>query len=217
MDTKVFDIPKAYMSSLTANNIKVRLVANALGIKIDYHEIKLHQGEQFSDKFRAINSEAKTPAIVDGLHTLSESNAILYYLANKHQSSLWPEELDTQSQVIKILLSQSELCHAAGVLAHRRIVLPQWGNHSAAVSEDLIEAFHDELLKLESLLEKQLFVACDSLTIADLCIASFFVFYKESNMPIDNYITTLDWLARLEDLSWFSKTKSELASILGKG
>ena len=45
--------------------------------------INARKGEQHTPEFRAINPNAKTPAIVDGETAIFDSNAILLYLAEK--------------------------------------------------------------------------------------------------------------------------------------
>ncbi len=53
--------------------------------QIPYHPVPVdtRKGEQFDPKYLAINPNGKVPAIVDGDVTVFDSNAILFYLAEK--------------------------------------------------------------------------------------------------------------------------------------
>ena len=98
---------KLYINPLTVNNIKVLLLCNALEIEPELQVIALNKGEQRSDKFLAINPEGKVPVLQEGELLLNESNAILQYIAAKHQSTLWPSDLTEQAKVLRLLFWQS--------------------------------------------------------------------------------------------------------------
>ncbi|MEX0627249.1 MAG: glutathione S-transferase N-terminal domain-containing protein, partial [Cucumibacter sp.] len=67
------------------NPAKVALCLEEMGFAYQPLAIDTRRGEQFSSEFRAVNPNAKTPAIVDEDEgaTLFDSNAILLYLAEK--------------------------------------------------------------------------------------------------------------------------------------
>ncbi|KVZ57208.1 glutathione S-transferase [Burkholderia ubonensis] len=65
------------------NPAKVALFLEEAGLPYELVPVDPRKGEQHSAAFRAINPNAKTPAIVDGDATVFDSNAILLYLAEK--------------------------------------------------------------------------------------------------------------------------------------
>jgi GST-like protein len=73
----------------TPNPMKVALLLEETGIPYEVIPVDTLKGEQHTPEFRAINPNAKTPAIVDteglgeGPVTVFDSNAILLYLAEK--------------------------------------------------------------------------------------------------------------------------------------
>ena len=67
------------------NPMKVALLLEELGLPFEAVPIDTRRGEQFSDSYRAINPNAKVPAIVDGGVTVFDSNAILLYLADREK------------------------------------------------------------------------------------------------------------------------------------
>ncbi|WP_445682907.1 glutathione S-transferase family protein [Radicibacter daui] len=68
----------------TPNSMKVAVLLYELGLPFDVTAIDIFKGEQHSEAFRAINPNAKVPAIVDDGVTVFDSHAILLYLAEKH-------------------------------------------------------------------------------------------------------------------------------------
>ncbi|MEP7455768.1 glutathione S-transferase N-terminal domain-containing protein [Phyllobacterium sp. SB3] len=70
---------------ITPNGLKVSIALEEFGLPYRAHTIDITRGDQFTPSYLAINPGAKIPAIVDhgtGM-TLTESSAILIYLADK--------------------------------------------------------------------------------------------------------------------------------------
>ncbi|MEZ0605622.1 glutathione S-transferase family protein [Paraburkholderia sp. IW21] len=65
------------------NPAKVALFLEETELPYQMVPIDTRKGEQHTDAFKAINPNAKTPALVDGDAVIFDSNAILMYLAEK--------------------------------------------------------------------------------------------------------------------------------------
>ncbi|CAJ3039647.1 glutathione S-transferase [Burkholderia pseudomallei] len=65
------------------NPAKVALFLEEAGVPYEFVPVDTRKGEQHSDAYKAINPNAKTPAIADGDAIVFDSNAILLYLAEK--------------------------------------------------------------------------------------------------------------------------------------
>ena len=65
------------------NPLKVALFLEEANLPFELMPIDTRKGEQHTAEFKAINPNAKTPAIVDGTTVVFDSNAILLYLAEK--------------------------------------------------------------------------------------------------------------------------------------
>jgi glutathione S-transferase len=114
-----------YSNPLTANGIKMSLLFNAINLVPNMVEMQLHKGEQKSPQFLQLNPDGKIPVLINDELVLTESNAILQYIANKYQSPLWPQKLAEQAQTLKWLFWQTSIwSNATSLFAHRRIVLP---------------------------------------------------------------------------------------------
>ena len=72
----------------TPNGVKVSIMLEEIGLPYEVHKIDFAKGDQKTDEYKALNPNAKIPAIIDpagpdGPLPLFESAAILHYLADK--------------------------------------------------------------------------------------------------------------------------------------
>jgi GST-like protein len=63
--------------------MKVALFLEEAGLEYEAIPVDTRAGDQHTDAFKAVNPNAKVPAIVDGETTMFDSNGILLYLAEK--------------------------------------------------------------------------------------------------------------------------------------
>ncbi|MEM8626438.1 MAG: glutathione S-transferase N-terminal domain-containing protein [Pseudomonadota bacterium] len=68
----------------TPNPMKVALALEEFGLDYEVVPVDTFKGEQHTPDFRAINPNGKLPALQDGDEIVFDSNAILLYLALKH-------------------------------------------------------------------------------------------------------------------------------------
>ena len=84
---------KIYATPLSANGRKVLAVSRHLGLNADIHEVNVYRGEGRTPQYLAINPSGKIPTLIDGEFVLTESNAILLYLAEAHGANrLWSRD-----------------------------------------------------------------------------------------------------------------------------
>lgn len=70
------------------NPLKVALFLEECAIPYRPLAVDLPKGEHLTPGFRRINPNAKVPVIIDAGSAVFDSNAILLYLADKHQRFL---------------------------------------------------------------------------------------------------------------------------------
>ena len=75
------------------------LFAEEEGIELDYRLVDLCAGEQQRPTFAALNPNACVPVLQDGDFTLTESSAILKYLAEQVGSAAYPPNLRERARV----------------------------------------------------------------------------------------------------------------------
>ncbi len=76
-----------------------------LGVKFDFVDVNLVKGDNRRAEFLALNPAGKLPVLVDGDFVLTESVAIVLYLAEKYRDrGLLPEGLEPRAEVNRWLL-----------------------------------------------------------------------------------------------------------------
>lgn len=134
----------------------------------------------------------------DGIY-VSDSNAILVYLAKKYGLSEWlPEQAHAASVV------QRWLSVAAGEVAYgpaaARLLTVFGANYSA---EEVIARSHVLLGRLEMQLNQTSWLTGDRPTIADVAIYSYVAHAPEGNVDLSGYPAVNAFLRRLEALPGF--------------
>lgn len=86
------------------NPLKIALYLEETGMPYELVPIDTRKGEQHSPAFKAINPNAKTPALVDGEATVFDSTAILLYLAGKSGQFLPEDTPAARGQMLSWLM-----------------------------------------------------------------------------------------------------------------
>jgi GST-like protein len=166
----------------TPNGRKISIALEELGLTYEVKRTDINKGEQFDPEFMRISPNGKIPAIVDhaakgGPLNLSESGAILVYLAEKTGQLLAPEGADLYTALQWIFWQMSGLGPTLGQLAF-------FVRNAKDKSQEAIERFTAETHRLFTVMDKRLneqaFLAGVSYSMAD--IASYPWTFGASNM-----------------------------------
>jgi glutathione S-transferase len=94
---------KLYYHPASTTSRSVQMFALDQGIALDYELVDLFTGAQQSPQYKRINPSSMVPTLVDGDFTLTESSAILKYLADKSNSAAYPKELKARARVNELM------------------------------------------------------------------------------------------------------------------
>jgi len=94
---------KLYMHPVSMTSRPVRLFVAENGIDIEEQVVDLFTGEHYKDPFVAINPNRMVPVLEDGELRLTESSAILKYLADKIDSPAYPRDLKKRAKVNEMM------------------------------------------------------------------------------------------------------------------
>jgi glutathione S-transferase len=90
---------KLYYHPASTTSRPIMLFAAEEGLDIDFQVVDLFTGEHYKDAYSAINPNRLVPVLEDGDFRLTESSAILKYLADKSQSKAYPTDLRARARV----------------------------------------------------------------------------------------------------------------------
>lgn len=179
----------------TPNSIKVPIALEELGLDYTLNGVNVRNGEQKAPDFVALNPNAKVPVLVDGPLVLTESAAILVYLAEK-MGRLLPASGERRARVFEQLFF-----HASGLgpafgqagFFKKQASEPQ----SVAIARFGAEAARTAGM-LDAALGRHAFVAGDDFTIAD--IAHFGWMWRRAFAEVDiaDLPNLSRWVAEIE-------------------
>lgn len=207
---------KLYATPLSANGRKTLAVIRHLHIDAEVHSVDVYRGEGRSREYLAINRHGKIPFLVDGEFVLSESNAILLYLAERYGGErLWPPgDARSRGKIAQWLFWESAhwqpalIALLSPIVGHRLLpekvpapqALPEWRSPPAASVLDTLEAA----------CARQAFIAGSELTLADYSIAGMMTYFKATAFPGERFPNICAWYARIEALEAWQFTQSPL-------
>lgn len=190
---------KLYGTALSGHCHRVTLFLHLLAIP--HQQLEANAGTRATADFRALNPLGQIPVLVDGDLVLSDSNAILVYLAKRYAAnSNWlPENAADAAQVQRWLsIAAGELRYGPANARIRRL----W-NMGKDDPARAVEIAHDLLSFMEQHLAQHDYLATAHPTIADLACHSYIAHAPEGGVALDRYPAVRAWLARIEQLPGF--------------
>lgn len=94
---------KLYMHPVSMTSRPVRLFIAESGIDVEQQIVDLMTGEHYQDPYVAVNPNRMVPVLDDGDFRLTESSAILKYLADKIDSPAYPKDLQQRAKVNEMM------------------------------------------------------------------------------------------------------------------
>lgn len=179
----------------TPNSVKVLIALEEMGLVYNLHPVNVRKGEQKASAFVKLNPNAKVPVLVDGDLVLTESAAILVYLAEK-TGQLLPASGDGRARVFEqLFFHASALSPAFGQSGffQRFAAEPQ----PIAIERFLSEAKRTAAM-LDALLARRPFIAGDALTIADIAHFGWLWRREFAGVALDDTPHVARWYADIE-------------------
>jgi Glutathione S-transferase len=90
---------KLHYHPVSTTSRPIVLFASESGIDLEYQLVDLFTGEQYQPAYATINPSRQVPVLEDGDFRLTESSAILKYLAEKTGSPAYPADLRKRARV----------------------------------------------------------------------------------------------------------------------
>ncbi|MBB4169625.1 glutathione S-transferase [Rhizobium sp. BK538] len=190
---------KLYSHPLSGHSHRAHLFLSLIGIDADVLEVDLAAREHKSASFLALNPFGQLPVLEDGDVIISDSNAILVYLAKKYAPEGWLPEEPAAAAAVQRWLSVAAGEIAYGPCAARLVTL--FG--AKFDTEEVIARAHRILQLIDDHLVDRDWIAASRPTIADVALYSYIARAPEGNVDRSAYRNVTAWLERIEALPGF--------------
>lgn len=190
---------KLYHHPLSGHAHRARLFLSLLDLPHQLVEVDLQAGAHKQPDFLALNPFGQVPVLDDDGTIVSDSNAILVYVAKSRKRSEWlPEDPATAAEV------QRWLSVAAGEVAYgpaaARLVTVFGSSHNP---QEVIGRAHALLKNLEAHLDGREWLVGEGPTVADVALYSYVSRAPEGNVDLSPYPRVNAFLRRIEALPGF--------------
>ena len=201
---------KLYMNAMSPNVRRVRLTAAVLGMDLEEKKLDFTKGEHKNPEYLALNPNGAVPTLVDGDFVLTESRAIMQYLASKKpESGLLPRDEKARADVVRWQFwDASHFSPQLGTLAFEKMLKPMMGmgEPDQRKIDDALSNFRRFGGVLNKRLEGKKYVMGDALTIADLTLASSLMYARQADAPLGEFPNIQAWFSRISDTDAWKKT-----------
>ena len=186
---------KIFGDSRSGNCLKVKWVADHLGLAYDWIETSVLTGETRTPSFLAMNPAGQVPAVIlDDGRPLAQSNAIILHLAQG--SDLIPADAYERARMFEWLFWE-QYSHEPYV-AVARFKVKYLGEDAANLEPRLVERAYSALQRLEDALTDSAFLVGDALTLADVSLVAYTRVAHEGGLSLDAYPAVRAWIGRVE-------------------
>ncbi|PPI79167.1 glutathione S-transferase family protein [Marinobacter flavimaris] len=193
---------KIYGDTQSGNCYKVQLICQLLNIDHQWIDVDILAGDTKSDDFLKKNANGKIPLLeLNSGETLSESNAIINYLA--FGSDLYPNDRLAQARVLQWQFFE-QYSHEPFIAVARFI------NKYLGLPADKADEYaakqtggHKALHVMEQQLAQTPFLAGEKVTTADISLYAYTHVADEGGFELEAYPAIRAWLDRVAALPNF--------------
>lgn len=153
-------------------SIRARWTLQELGVEFEAITVNLPAGEHQKPEFLGINPAGKLPVLVDGDFVLTESVAIVLYLAEKYpHKHLLPTEIKQRAAVNRwLLFTVTELEQPLWRIARHTFLYPEAERLPADIAIARRE-FQQMAAVVEAHMQSRQFLVGDTVTVGDFVLA----------------------------------------------
>ncbi len=202
-------------ASITSRPVRLLLAEN--GIPVEEVLVDLMTGAHHQEPFASFNPNRMVPVLEDGDLKLTESSAILKYLADKYDLPVYPKDLKTRARVNEVMdwVNTSlyrdwgyNLCYPQLFGHHQRPtpegqrVTVEWGSQK---SKFWLQVMNDYWLG-----DGRTWLAGDQITIADYFAGSVVGLADMIRYDLSPYPNVAAWLGRVKALPNWGAVSAEL-------
>ena len=185
---------------------RVQMLCEELSVPYTYETVDLQGGKQYTPEYQKLNPNSKVPVIDDDGFVLTESQAIMRYLADKHKAHTWyPTDLKARAHAEEWLdWNQSRLGPEAGKIMFNTHFAGDKRNDQAI--EDGKKWLEKILPVMDSVLAKRKYLCGEQPTLPDLAVATNLAYLEMCQCDLGAYPAVMKWYGAIKDRPSFAKT-----------
>jgi glutathione S-transferase len=178
-------------------SIRVRWMLQELGVDFESITVSLAAGEHRRPEFLKINPAGRVPVLVDDDLVLTESVAIVLYLAEKYPyKGLLPTDIKQRSQVYRwLLFTATELEQPLWRISRHTALYPEHLRLAAEVSLAR-QDFTDMVVVMEEHMQESQFIVGNTVTVADF-VCSYTLDWANEFRLLDDCPQLLRYIERM--------------------
>ncbi|THD60199.1 glutathione S-transferase family protein [Phenylobacterium sp.] len=186
---------KIYGDSISGNCLKVKWVADSLGLPYNWIETSVLTAETRTAQFLAMNPAGQVPLVVlgDG-RPLAQSNAIILHLAEG--SGLIPADAYDRAKMLEWMFWE-QYSHEPYV-AVARFQVRYLGKPADELEARIVERGRAALQRLEDALVASAFLVGGALSLADVALVVYTRVAPEGGFDLTDYPRVRAWIVRVE-------------------
>jgi glutathione S-transferase len=203
---------RLHTTLLSGHGHRVKLFLTLLDLPFTTIELNMAAGDNRKPAHLALNPFGEVPVIEDGDVVLSDSSAILVYLARKYGDPSWLPEDPVGAAAVQRWLSLAAGKIAYGPCAARLVTLFGAPRHLETAQQIAVDLFK----VLDAELSDKPFAIGQTPTIADIAAHSYIAHAPEGGISLEPYPHIRAWLKRVEALPRFLPMPSSKAGLLAE-
>ena len=195
---------KLYYHPVSTTSRAVLLLAADDGIALDHEVVDLFTGAHLQPAFTGVNPSQQVPVLEDGDFRLSESSAILKYLAEKTGSAAYPRDLQERARINEVMdWFNTGLSRDLGYGLVYPQVLPNHKREDAAVQEAHLAWGREKARRWLGILDKNIigthtYVCGNELSIADYFGISLLTLGEVAHLDYAEWKNLSRWIATMK-------------------
>jgi glutathione S-transferase len=200
---------KLYCHPASTTSRQVMLFAAEHGIPLELKTVDLFTGAHHEPAYAAINPSKQVPVLEDGEFVMTESSAILKYLAEKVESPLYPRDLQKRARINERMdWINTQLSRELGYGLIYPQLFPHHKRRSSEAQEAQLHWGKERANHWFSVLDTHIltgknWIAGEAITIADYYAAPLVALAEIIGSDLSKYPNVSKWLGRMKELkSW---------------
>ena len=186
---------RIYGDSISGNCLKVRWVAERLGLDFEWIETDVTKAETRTPEFLTLNPAGQVPAVIlDDGRPLAQSNAIILHLSEG--SDLIPRDPYERAKMLEWMFWE-QYSHEPYV-AVARFQVRFLGKRVEDLEPRIVDRGKAALQRLEDGLAGRAFLVGDAVSLADVALVAYTREAEDGGFRLADYPNVVAWISHVE-------------------